>query len=429
MHIFLNVFFCFVFLSFLALYCQYSVLSAHDMPFGLGLSSHNFSHLAAQKTAERTTSKEAVAEFSTVSLKEVILRRASDALSTERRAQLREEKIKKREEAMRKQKVLERQREDRAKRAMLEDERDVRSRKVRPACEHVEYLINPTHSWCPIYSEQIVLLVVVASAPQNAQKRNLIRQTWGSVRACEDILIIVRFFIGESVDRELVAHEAREHRDIIQQGFHDSYNNLTLKTLGALAWITDYCQVAKYALKTDDDTFINIFNVARFLKTSPSTDSFLCGGTMKTGIVNRVRANKWYVSKEDWPQYLFPPYCHGFGYFLPVKKIPEMLEISCNVPKITVEDAFMGILAYHLNVTHVYPQTEPKKLLRSPSMIVTDHSLFPLALWTSKSSMDRGRFDKMFADFDRYQSTLLFIAHLEDVGSWQQLWSAIQRAK
>ena len=61
--------------------------------------------------------------------------------------------------------------------------------------------------------------------------------------------------------------ENYHHRDIIQGNFIDSYRNLTYKHAMGLKWVKYFCNGADYVLKTDDDNYINIFGVIRFLKT------------------------------------------------------------------------------------------------------------------------------------------------------------------
>ena len=40
--------------------------------------------------------------------------------------------------------------------------------------------------------------------------------------------------------------------------FQDTYQNLTIKTVMGLKWMSIFCPKAKYVLKTDDDIFVNI---------------------------------------------------------------------------------------------------------------------------------------------------------------------------
>ncbi|NXR77274.1 B3GT4 galactosyltransferase, partial [Pycnonotus jocosus] len=68
--------------------------------------------------------------------------------------------------------------------------------------------------------------------------------------------------------REVVA-ESRQHGDILQGHFGDSYANLTVKTLLLLRWARACCEAAPFLLKADDDVFVNVPAVATYLATWP----------------------------------------------------------------------------------------------------------------------------------------------------------------
>jgi len=60
--------------------------------------------------------------------------------------------------------------------------------------------------------------------------------------------------------------EFKKHGDLVQGSFIDSYKNLTLKAVLGLRWMSQYCSEAPFAIKTDDDTFLNIFEMVRLMK-------------------------------------------------------------------------------------------------------------------------------------------------------------------
>ncbi|XP_075547265.1 beta-1,3-galactosyltransferase 4-like [Dermacentor variabilis] len=67
--------------------------------------------------------------------------------------------------------------------------------------------------------------------------------------------------------QERVANESARYGDIIQADFRDTYRNLTLKSVFLLKWAFMYCSRAQFLLKTDDDVFVNVDNLVRFLLT------------------------------------------------------------------------------------------------------------------------------------------------------------------
>jgi len=62
-----------------------------------------------------------------------------------------------------------------------------------------------------------------------------------------------------------VNREFERHKDLVQGNFIDSYRNLTLKAVLGLRWLSQYCRQAPFVIKTDDDTFINIFEIVRLM--------------------------------------------------------------------------------------------------------------------------------------------------------------------
>jgi len=63
-----------------------------------------------------------------------------------------------------------------------------------------------------------------------------------------------------------VADESTKYGDVIQEGFLDTYNNLTLKSVMLLKWVRTHCRHALYVMKTDDDMFVNLPRLITFLE-------------------------------------------------------------------------------------------------------------------------------------------------------------------
>lgn len=52
------------------------------------------------------------------------------------------------------------------------------------------------------------------------------------------------FIVGQTTNNETqnkIIEESQTHHDIIQESFLDTYNNLTLKTVMMLKWVTNNC--------------------------------------------------------------------------------------------------------------------------------------------------------------------------------------------
>ena len=55
--------------------------------------------------------------------------------------------------------------------------------------------------------------------------------------------------------------ESTDHGDLVQGSFTDSYRNLTYKNVMGLLWVTQFCSHAQYIVKTDDDMFLDMFEI------------------------------------------------------------------------------------------------------------------------------------------------------------------------
>ncbi len=128
--------------------------------------------------------------------------------------------------------------------------------------EPYEYILNEQNA-CLLRAPFLVLLISVE--PKNTDARDAIRKTWANESVAGGLGFVRLFFIGLNEDTQkngsklqsTIEEESHLYHDIIQQDYRDTYNNLTLKTLMGMYWITKYCPEAKYIMKTDSDMFVN----------------------------------------------------------------------------------------------------------------------------------------------------------------------------
>lgn len=126
------------------------------------------------------------------------------------------------------------------------------------------------------------LVILILSAPQNLDKRNIIRQTW--LKFIEDEEYVVKFkmkhffvigSLGLTVDEILhLSTEQSQFSDILILPIHDSYQNLAFKVVKSFEWLSDqydYGLKFKYVLKCDDDSFIRADKLAAEIINIEST--------------------------------------------------------------------------------------------------------------------------------------------------------------
>lgn len=70
---------------------------------------------------------------------------------------------------------------------------------------------------------------------------------------------------AERAVQRVLGREHSRYGDLIECRSRDTYTNLTLKSISALEWTRQYCPWARYLLKTDDDMFIDVRRLLRFI--------------------------------------------------------------------------------------------------------------------------------------------------------------------
>ena len=195
--------------------------------------------------------------------------------------------------------------------------------------EATKYLLSvPSEDQCSKIPGLPFIVIVVKSAVSNIERRNIIRDKWGSQAHSLDIPVV--FIIGKSIEVENdaprennIAQEQAEHKDIIIGDFAETYYNLTLKTLSAMSWAHKYCRGVKWFFFANDDVILNpsaLFK--KFSETAQDVNSFHCFLHTENRYVNRDTTGpygRWAIPVEVIPQDKYPVYCGGHAYILPGK--------------------------------------------------------------------------------------------------------------
>ncbi|KAI8515217.1 Beta-1,3-galactosyltransferase 5 [Branchiostoma belcheri] len=211
----------------------------------------------------------------------------------------------------------------------------------------------------------VFLLMMVTSAPKNHAQRFAIRRTWGNENNIEGVVIKTVFAVGMASNASNpiqvgLEQENRVHKDLIQEDFVDSYRNLTLKTVMCLKWASEFCPRAKFVLKADDDTFVNIFNLVRHLGRLNATQAkrFVTGRVYTGGKPVRIARDpteeRWCLAREDFPRETFPRYPGGYAYVISGDITRMVYEVSLTVQYLFIEDVYLGLCLEKLGIEPVY---------------------------------------------------------------------------
>lgn len=213
-----------------------------------------------------------------------------------------------------------------------------------------DYKIQPRRV-CKKESRSLLVAMMITRV-NDFDGRNLIRNTWDTNKYSK----IEQFFIvGVSKDEtinSLVQNESKIYNDILQADFLDTYRNLTDKTIMGIKWIASNCKT-RFVLKIDDDVTVNIPKLLKYLENAViDTNTFYCK-TESMVALRRDPNDKWHVPKSEWKEDYFPMYCDGPAYIFTGDLASKLVENTPRLPKISLEDAYVGTLACFFDVTFV----------------------------------------------------------------------------
>ncbi|CAL7950725.1 unnamed protein product [Xylocopa violacea] len=234
--------------------------------------------------------------------------------------------------------------------------------------ENTTSVLNPSG----ICSPSPYLLIIICSAVPNISARTAIRNTWANKTNLDNIYnstVRIAFLLGQSDNESLnsiIAEESQQYNDIIQEQFHDTYNNLTLKSVMMLKWVTSNCGQAKYLMKTDDDMFVNIPTLHKTLQSRSQTTDTLLGSLICNAKPILDPTNKWYTPKYMYSEKVYPNYLSGTGYVMSLDVAFKLYRAALKTPLLHLEDVYItGLCAKRAKIrpaNHLGFSYVPRKL-------------------------------------------------------------------
>ncbi|XP_061178784.1 beta-1,3-galactosyltransferase 1-like isoform X1 [Saccostrea echinata] len=198
------------------------------------------------------------------------------------------------------------------------------------------------------------LLILIKSSRDNFHLRQTIRwrtkhKTFKKWRRRVRIVFLLGYSFNETNDD--LSKESAMFKDIVQEDFLDSYRNLTYKTVMGYRWATRYCPIATHILYQDDDFHFNVENVFSYLRQQANPDSVYIGYYINDSPPDRHNTSKYFMSYDDYPHRYYPPYFPGGAYFVSMNIAQKFVKVFPYVKHMAIDDVFLGIVAYKLNVT------------------------------------------------------------------------------
>lgn len=277
--------------------------------------------------------------------------------------------------------------------------------------------------------EDVLLLVFVKSFPENTERRNAIRATWGNETYIQNnvgVTVKVLFALGAigkektepswnkkikgSFQSRLI-QEDKLYGDLIQKNFLDSFHNLTLKLILQFHWMHNSCAHARFFMTADDDVFVHMPNLVRYLQELSS------GGVTNfwTGLVHvgappiRSKESKYYVPYEMYQWATYPDYTAGAGYVVSSDVADKIYQATLTLnASIYIDDVFMGICAKAVNVSpqqHLYFSGGGKapnhpciysQMMTSHGHVADIHELWRAATHPGVKQSTSGLFGKLY---------------------------------
>lgn len=216
------------------------------------------------------------------------------------------------------------------------------------------YVITPNVS-CSDRDIELMICVVISS--DNHEGRRVIRKTWGSYAGDLKNNAALVFFIGQnerkirgerlhkSDGQSKIKEESLIYGDILQEDYIDSYQNLSLKSVSILKWVSLFCSNTKFVLKVDDDMYVNIPFLVKILRLRASSiyapSAFVMGSLQVDAHPIRNPSSKWYTPESMFPEGTYPRYVSGTSYALTSEAAFLLYQASLRVPPFWLEDIYI----------------------------------------------------------------------------------------
>lgn len=238
------------------------------------------------------------------------------------------------------------------------------------------------------------LLVVICSSVNNARQRDAIRHTWASSLPVD---VKVVFILGNTDHKEElkknITKESLTYKDIIQEDFLDTYQNLSLKTVGLLKWISTKCEKVKYVLKTDDDIFINVPLLLDDLRHTVHS-RFIMGNIIAGAQPVQDETSKYYTPKSVYSKPTYPKYMSGSAYVISGDLVGDLYQAAVQTAPFWIEDIYItGLVAEKIDMQHIFNgKFGYKKRTLHPCLfkhVITGHYVTPaemIKLWQKITS-------------------------------------------
>ena len=109
----------------------------------------------------------------------------------------------------------------------------------------------------------------------------------------------------------------------------------------------------KFVLKTDDDVYVRVPRLSRYLSRTRTPRRFYGGFLNEAPTVHRNPSSMWYITEEEFKEPVWPPFSHGAFHVLSTDLLPGYFNYTQFHKPFHTDDAYIGVAARDLGVKAV----------------------------------------------------------------------------
>lgn len=275
--------------------------------------------------------------------------------------------------------------------------------------------------------EKIRLVYLVKTTPNSFRRREAIRKSWGFEKRFSDVEIKKVFLLGITANlniQHLIDIEHEKNNDIVQADFEDSYFNNTIKIMIGFKWAMKFCQKSKFYMFVDEDYYVSTKNVLRFTRNPTNYPKYLQEPlySMKNVLLRKTKQledfelpedvrlysgfvfvssphrhyfSKWYVTLEQYPYHMWPPYVTAGAIIISKASLIDMFYASFYTKHFKFDDIYVSLLAlktniepYHCNEFYFHKKPyNPKDYMYTIASHGFDDPNELVQVWTEQKSL------------------------------------------
>ena len=237
-------------------------------------------------------------------------------------------------------------------------------------------------------SKDLKWIFYIHTAPENKEKRDNLRHTWGNKYLFDNRRSAFIFLLGIprlQEERKIIDEEYKKYGDIVQGDFIEDYRNLTYKGILGLQFIYFYCSHVPYTIKTDDDVFSSIFKIMQLTEERGPLNRFLMCFRWNNMQVNRpehsIYFKTWYLPHDVLPgKIIFDPYCAGLGWIFSTNIVKVLLTYVYSTPFLWIDDVYISGMVMNqvknMSIIDLRTIVEVKTMLKDIRPFYADKCVF-----------------------------------------------------